>query len=643
MGFLPLFAVATQRQRTLYMKRKILTIIAVALALALLVGFIWFMFFRGGLPAPTTGGEFGTGGARTANTGGNTGVNGNIPSQVITPGVPTGNSGNAGQSVQQGGSVSVGGAGGNGGVSNIPGVDWLGGSGGNSGGPTSSFIPRTANELNQGSISGNPTILPGSGVTDEDNALGIALLGAGIGAALCTAGFTPGVLSGAGFSAVNRVTAVPVSNIALETGAVDTAVRENFLNCIARTIARAAIQQITASVVNWINSGFNGKPSFVTNYKQFFTNVADQAAGEFIRGSGLSFLCSPFQAQIRIAVAQSYARRNAQSCTLSSVIRNITSFTNGGQFSQGGWQGLLSLTNTPTNNPFGAYTYGQNALANVQVNALNQKQQDYTLGRGFLSSEKEVCNGPIVNGKRTGCVKSVTTPGSTIAESLNKTLGVSQDSLNLAKSFDEIINALISQLMVRTLQGGLSNLSGTQGYAANFLTPEQQQAQAEAQAILTDMQGRVNIAQQYGSVWQGAIADIQNTQQQLQSLLNCWETASSSVSDPQKRTTAQANAVNVTAARDFYTSQIDAYNLKITKTNESIALLQELQTQAIGITSAGEVATVKASYNQALASGKIISQADVTSAQQDRATLQSMLTLRNNQTASELQQCYAFQ
>jgi hypothetical protein len=505
-------------------------------------------------------------------------------------------------------------------------------------------VPRTANELNQGSVSGNPTILPGSGVGDDgDKALGVALLGAGIGAALCTAGFTPGVLSGAGFSAVNRVTAVPVSNIALETGAVDTAVRENFLNCIARTIARAAIQQITASVVNWINSGFNGKPSFVTNYKQFFTNVADQAAGEFIRGSGLSFLCSPFQAQIRIAVAQSYARRNAQSCTLSSVVRNLTSFTNGGQFSQGGWRGLLSLTNTPTNNPFGAYTYGQNALATVQVNALNQKQQDYTLGRGFLSSEKEVCNGPIVNGKRTGCVKSVTTPGSTIAESLNKTLGVSQDSLNLAKSFDEIINALISQLMVRTLQGGLSSLSGTQGYAANFLTPAQQQAQAEAQAMLTDMQGRVNLAQQYGSVWQGAIADIQNTQQQLQSLLNCWETASSSVSDPQKRATAQANAVNVAAARDFYTSQIDAYNLKITKTNESIALLQELQTQAIGITSAGDVAAVKAAYNQALASGNIISQTDVTNAQQDRATLQTALASRNNQTASEMQQCYAFE
>ena len=58
-------------------------------------------------------------------------------------------------------------------------------------------------------------------------------------------------------------------------------------DCMARTVAKVAIQQMTVSIVNWINSGFNGKPSFVQNYQQFFNNVADQAAGEFIRGSSL--------------------------------------------------------------------------------------------------------------------------------------------------------------------------------------------------------------------------------------------------------------------------------------------------------------------------------------------------------------------
>src|SRR4029079_9403900 len=34
-----------------------------------------------------------------------------------------------------------------------------------------------------------------------------------------------------------------------------------FLGCIVNVIAKAALAQITASVVNWINSGFNGSPS----------------------------------------------------------------------------------------------------------------------------------------------------------------------------------------------------------------------------------------------------------------------------------------------------------------------------------------------------------------------------------------------
>jgi hypothetical protein len=83
-----------------------------------------------------------------------------------------------------------------------------------------------------------------------------------------------------------------------------------YLDCLVKSIAQAAVDQITRSVVNWINSGFNGQPSFVQNFNQYFANVADQAAGEFIKGSALSFLCSPFASQIKIAIAQSYANRN---------------------------------------------------------------------------------------------------------------------------------------------------------------------------------------------------------------------------------------------------------------------------------------------------------------------------------------------
>ena len=318
------------------------------------------------------------------------------------------------------------------------------------------------------------------------------------------------------------------------------------------------------------------------------------------------------------------------SCTLSGIIKNINAFSSG-NFSQGGWQGLLAYTGVPTNNPFGAYNYAQTGLANAQNQAVSRQQQDYTLGRGFLSSTKQV-NCQAIGGQQR-CQTVVVTPGSTIADSLSKTLGVSQDTLTqagISGSFDAIISALISQLMVKTLQGGLSNLSGTQGYAADYLTPEQQKAQADAQALLTDMQGRVNLAQQYGSVQQGVIADIQNTQSQLQGLINCWERKSNS-----------AQASSTQTALHSYDPLIDNANNNITRANEGIAILQDLQTRTIGVTSAKDVAEVSAAYQSALASGAIITQTDVTQAQQDRTTLQSSLSTRNQQTANELNQCNA--
>ena len=70
-------------------------------------------------------------------------------------------------------------------------------------------------------------------------------------------------------------------------------------------IVKAAISAIVNSTVTWINNGFDGNPAFVTNPGQYFTNVADTVAGEFIVGSDLSFLCSPFQTKIRIALQRS--------------------------------------------------------------------------------------------------------------------------------------------------------------------------------------------------------------------------------------------------------------------------------------------------------------------------------------------------
>ena len=416
---------------------------------------------------------------------------------------------------------------------------------------------------------------------------------------------------------------------------------ENLQDCLTRVIAKAALQQMTASIVNWINSGFNGKPSFVQNYQQFFTNVADQAAGEFIRGSSLSFMCSPFQMQVRIAVAQSYARRsNAPSCSLSGVVKNMNSFMNG-NFSQGGWQGLLSFTTVPTNNPYGAYFYAQAGLQTAQQNALARANRNLSPG-GFTAVTKEK-NCRIVNGVKTGCEYEISTPGKVVESSLETALGTSFRQLELANHFDEIVSAMIQQLMTRTLTQGLSTLGGGNGgYQGDYLTPEQQQAQAAGQALLLELQGNVRLAQQFGSAKQGGVADLSHAQSELQRLVNCWETASSSATTTARQTDAARRAADAFAAQDALNPEIDAQNAQITRANSSIALLQDLQTRVLYIASMADVSAVARDYETAQSRGEIISQADVTQALQDRATLQSRMAALNQQTAAELQQCNAF-
>lgn len=656
-------------------KRTILIILGALLLLAIIaLAWWWFFMYTKTQQGPAEGfgtadnrPNAGTGSGEQTNvgntipgTGQNTGVGTNINLGTVGP---TGSGGGVGSS----GGGSRGGAGTFTlqGASTTAGVTWLPNSG-----PLTNFSPTPTNQLNDGSIGGEVVIFGTPPQPKNTTDLSTALVATGIGTALCTAGLLgtgalgPGLTTGAAAKLQSMVGAPGVlsadlglrqQNVLRGTADVNTnlnanssSYRDNFLSCITRTIARAAIQQITASTVNWINSGFNGKPSFVQNYQQFFTNVADQAAGAYIQSSALSFLCSPYGPKIRIALAKSYANRGAASCTLSRVSSNIQSFMNG-NFNAGGWQGLLQFTTVPTNNPFGAYSYAQTGLANAQSQAQLQQQRNISPG-GFIGSTMEknclVMGSPPppspsrkvtpIPGSNNGvtqyrvCDLVTATPGATIEASLNKTLGTSLDSLNLAKNFDEIINALVSQLMTRTLQGGLANLSGTQGYESNFLTADQKLAQSQGNALLTALQGIANQAGQYGQVAQGSINDIQNAQQQLQELANCHESRNSGSS-------ATSALTKITELEQ----QVAFYNARITRANTAIALLQNFQTRVLQVTSQGQVTAITTDLNAAQASGALIASTDITSAQQDRTTLQAQLTTRNQQTAAELTQCRA--
>lgn len=694
------------------MNRKIVYIVLAALAVLLLMILLWWWFLQRESSSVQTTGTFGS--AQTASTTNQAGgsVQGNVANAL--PGQETSTAGT--QTNIQLGAIGGGASGPPSpgapvsivpaqGQVGVPGVIWLSGTpgsvgGGRTSGPGTVFNPTPINQIAGSNPSGSPSgsinISIGSNGQQVSGAGGLGLAGAaaiaaaagalscGAAQALEAAGIATGiggaggaVGAGAALSAASSVLGGPsvsvidigthsqlklgfTSLIGLSTSQLGLQTARGTINefwsCIARTIAKVALNQITNSVVNWINSGFNGSPAFVQNPTQFFQQTADVAAGSFIQSSALSFLCSPFQLQIKIAIAQSYAQRNANACTLTQVTSNINNFMNGLFSNSGGWPAFVSFTTMPTNNPYGAFLYASVGLNTATMNAVGQKQQELLQGGGFLSfQQKQNCtttqtpppsspNKSVQEISTVGgtdyrvCDLVTTTPGHVIADALGATQNSVFTELDVAKSFDEIISALITQLITRVLQNGLSNVSGAGGYASTFYTSDQSQAQSQSSGLLMQMQSDTALAQQYASIQQGSISDIENSQNQLNSLYNCWSSVSASSTSAGS---AASNASQASSTIASLNTSIAGYNNRITLANNAIVLLQNFESQALSAGSTSDINSITTSYNSAKSSGQIPTQTDVTNATQNRTTLQSQLSALNSQTTASLTQCNA--
>ncbi len=247
-------------------------------------------------------------------------------------------------------------------------------------------------------------------------------------------------------------------------------IKEFTLDGIANGLAKMILKSMTQSILNWINSGFQGKPAFVTDLKQFMRDRIDQTVGEYIYNDpALNFLCSPFQLDVKIALATSYQQSahdgfgSKAQCTLSQVTDNVEGFLNG-SFSEGGWNSWFELTQNPVNTPTGAYLAAESEMYARIIDEQGNTIKELDWGDGFLSFK--VC-GDTQNQKNC----DITTPGRVIADQINKSLGAGQDALISADEINEIISALFAQLaqMALTGIGGLTGLSQSSNGNPSYL------------------------------------------------------------------------------------------------------------------------------------------------------------------------------
>ncbi len=266
------------------------------------------------------------------------------------------------------------------------------------------------------------------------------------------------------------------------------------LKGIAWRIGNLMLQKLTAQTVNWINSGFKGNPAYVSDPGQFFLNIGDNEVNRILSGTQFNSLCSPFKAQVRLQLVKNYLNETDNSanytCTLSKVAQNYEGFMQ--DFSQGGWEGWFEVTQTPQNNPYGAYLVTKDALSkstNVQV---GKYKTQLTQGNGFLSYEKcdsggapiydsehnvsdeqgreaahqecldnggdlDTCDAELAQAAQDSGQQYVepschtVTPGSVINAGLNKALGSTQDREVMVNDINQIISALMEQLIGKVI------------------------------------------------------------------------------------------------------------------------------------------------------------------------------------------------
>lgn len=270
------------------------------------------------------------------------------------------------------------------------------------------------------------------------------------------------------------------------------------LNGLAWAAAKAAIQAMTRSIVNWINSGFEGSPAFAQNLRQNLLEVGDEVAGKLLHDLlNNEAIQSPFiDKVVRSVAAGYYLYTNRDSLgerlayTLKSVVPEYDQEFVDGNFEKGGWTGWLALSQEPQNNPYGAqWLIGQTLGQELQTEA-EARLEELSWGRGFLSwrgeckltrSQQNAGTGHSQGGSTSGSTQSLSqtddcvsyeikTPGSVIETTLGITATSPLRQLEIADSVNEIVAALASQLVTQIIsETGL--LGTTQPASGGGRTP----------------------------------------------------------------------------------------------------------------------------------------------------------------------------
>jgi len=348
-------------------------------------------------------------------------------------------------------------------------------------------------------------------------------------------------------------------------------------DAVAWTAAKAVVQSLTQSVVNWINSGFEGSPAFVTDLEENLTSLGDAVAEDFLRGlddvvednTGIS-IRAPFQDEINRTLRAEYYR------TTSSYGFNerfpYTDCYRGRGFSLNGW---FCESQNPANNPYGRYQLARNELFRQLDSAAQRRITELGWGKGFLSwrgpcgrhGTEAAATGVNLSRRESNAACPIRTPGAVIENALGITTTSPLRQLELADSVNEIVGALMTQMVSQVLGGGgLSGLSQpSPGGGPSYLQRTASASDGFAQNI-SQVRGMITT---YQSGWQKIANAATNARQ-----------ACANNSARSAEATAVLNTANARLAEAGTTlttlSNIDAERIRLSNSSASDSAINTL-------------------------------------------------------------------
>jgi len=463
--------------------------------------------------------------------------------------------------------------------------------------------------------------------------------------------------------AVSGLIAVPVNDQQVARNVQIQTTKECLLDGIVIALREAMIATITQNIVTWINNGFDGGPGYVTNLGDFLGQVADNTALDFLRGTELGLLCSPFALEVRLALVLSYTSSFSRhsSCTLGDV---AGTFLSGDFINGGGWRSLFRLSTGFQNNPYSAYLQAQDEL-NVRIaSRTGEEKQLLDYGGGIFSKGKctnlpTVVSQPLgevgeeappsasdVSQSRSGCESlggswQIVTPGAIINDSLSQSLTSGLKQLELADEIDEIIGALLAQVMQKALTsvdglGGLSNRSSSsatsgRSYLEALLNEsEENYFEANKQGLVAQINASIQTEDQYRAILSSITVDYTEAQDGFDTASTCVITTNA----------LQTPVVDTTNSEAGIQATLQTLAERSAEADAAIEILFEIALRAQDATTSTELTLISNEYAALLASDDIHTEEDVTLLINESASIhQPTLSGYRQQASDNLSAC----